>query len=270
MRMDLRAVWAGLAIAAALLGQAASSQSPFRPGGWQVDWGDRLCSLVRHPMGDQPTLVLRTIPGSRLWELTFIRRTWPNNLRGANPTVLVSLRPGEPEFQGQASTGTTPLGASISVQGLRLSFVERFAQAETISFGSGGQVYHIPIPQARQAVAAMRACEDDAMRQWGIDTAAFWQVSVPATGNMADFFHDTDYPWESIRSNGNGLTVVRVDIGADGRVVACDPVAGTNNPAFDNRACIILRNRATFSPARDANGTAIRSQLVVQIRWRTG
>lgn len=259
----------GVAALAGSLVSPASSQPRSMAGRWQVDWGDRRCSLIRHPVGDEPMLAVITTPGTRLWQLVLVRSSWPRELRGERPPLVVRLSPGESAVEGSVAGGRTTLGATITVSRLRNEFVERFADSRAVSIGTSEQpLYDIPLVSARAAIAGLRECETSALREWGIDPVAFAAVSVPASGDVAQFVFNSDYPSDALSREESGTSVVRITVEENGRVSECAPVAGSRIESLDNATCRVLLRRARLSPARDAQGNAIRSQLVTTITWR--
>lgn len=249
--------------------QAPPTQPPVRGSYWQVDWGDRRCSLIRHPDGDQPMLAVRTTPGTRAWELLLIRSHWPGSLRGDHPRAVVRLQPTALAVGGTVSGGRTPLGLTVSIDGLPNDFIDRLSESQALSVGTErATVFEIPLQSVRQAVAALRECETSALQEWGIDPVAFRAVSVPPSGNLAQFVTDRDYPAEALSRNLSGTSVVAVAVEADGRISECAPVSGDRIPSLDEATCRVFLRRARMMPARDAQGNAIRSQLVTRITWR--
>lgn len=197
-----------------------------------------------------------------------IRRSWPGGLRGGRPNITVRLQPDGSIVEGEARGGQAPLGAVISIDGQSRDFVDRFAGSRSILVESRREVvYQIAIGSADRAVAAMRECETEALRQWGIDPAAFAAVSVPATGSLGRFFSDSDYPYRALSTNTSGFSIVRITVNVEGRISECAPVAGTRDEVLDQATCRILLNRGRLEPARDAGGAAISSQLVTSINW---
>lgn len=154
------------------------------------------------------------------------------------------------------------------MNGLGQEFVERFASSQSLSIESRRRtVYQIAIGSAGRAVAALRECETEALRQWGIDPIAFAAVSVPASGDLSRLFSDSDYPYRALQADTSGTSIVRITINVEGRVDECAPVAGTRDAVLDRAACRILMDRARLEPARDATGRAVSSQLVTAINW---
>jgi hypothetical protein len=255
-------------VVAEFIAGPVNAQVPVGTGRWQVDWGDLRCLLIRHPAGDDPMLVVRTIPGTRIWELTFVRREWPAELQDDLSAVTVRLQPDGIILEDISHGERNELGEVLTIGNLATDFVEQFAASRSVRVESGdAAVYDIAIDSARRAVAALRECETDALRQWGVDPVAFAAASEPPAGEAARFFRDTDYPSEALRAGISGMSLVRIDVDANGRVGVCTPVLGGANAILNVATCEVLLRRARLTPARDRNGAAISSQRIVPIRW---
>lgn len=78
---------------------------------------------------------------------------------------------------------------------------------------------------------------------------------------------EDDYPPSSLRAEEEGVTQVKVSIGANGRVETCEVTTSSNFPKLDERTCKIAQSRWRFKPALQ-NGTPVGDTLVKRIRWQ--
>ena len=95
-------------------------------------------------------------------------------------------------------------------------------------------------------------------------------VSVPtrsATGDLQRLFRPDDYPVAALARREQGSVIVRLTVGAMGRVRACDVTSSSGSRALDNVSCQILQNRAVFTPARDSSGNPTTDTVHQEIRW---
>ena len=67
-------------------------------------------------------------------------------------------------------------------------------------------------------------------------------------------FSGDDYPADAQRNNEQGTVTVDMLIGTDGRVTGCTVTGSSGSRSLDNATCRILRSRARFDPALDAQG----------------
>ena len=89
--------------------------------------------------------------------------------------------------------------------------------------------------------------------------------------NIRSLFSADDYPAAAIAAGAQGIDQAELTIGQDGRVVGCDLLRSSGNSALDAATCNILRRRAKFTPARDANGEPMSDTVITPpIVWRLG
>jgi periplasmic protein TonB len=84
-------------------------------------------------------------------------------------------------------------------------------------------------------------------------------------GNIDQWVLPSDYP--TAHPPRRETVTVRLDVGSDGRVTGCSIVESSGSAPFDVTACLRLRQRARFDPARDAQGKAIAGQWSMRVRW---
>lgn len=89
-----------------------------------------------------------------------------------------------------------------------------------------------------------------------------------ARGSLPALFSVADYPAAALRAGEQGRTAYRLDIGANGRVTGCTITKTSGSAALDNTTCRILRSRARFVPARDAEGKATVDTFEAATEWR--
>lgn len=92
--------------------------------------------------------------------------------------------------------------------------------------------------------------------------------AAKVTGNPGQFFSDDQYPESARDAGAQGLTVVMLAIGTNGRVTNCTVVTSSGNRDLDDTTCRISRARVRYSPAKDDSGTPIASSQRLPVRWR--
>lgn len=85
---------------------------------------------------------------------------------------------------------------------------------------------------------------------------------------LPGLFTAMDYPVSAIRAAQEGTVAVMLGIDAQGRVTRCLVEESSRVLALDYAACRILRSRARFTPARNANGELVPSAVRTRIAWR--
>lgn len=85
--------------------------------------------------------------------------------------------------------------------------------------------------------------------------------------NLPSLFSDDDYPAAAQRNREEGVVDFTLDIGANGRVTNCTITKSSSSSALDSATCRLLRSRARFTPAVDAQGQPTTSQISDSKRW---
>lgn len=75
-----------------------------------------------------------------------------------------------------------------------------------------------------------------------------------------------DYPSASLRACEQGAVAVRVTIGTDGRVKACDVTQSTGFTRLDEKTCEVALRRWRYNPAKEGN-TPIEATITQRVRW---
>lgn len=79
---------------------------------------------------------------------------------------------------------------------------------------------------------------------------------------------NADYPAAALRNEEQGDVTVRLDIDASGRVSGCTTVGSSGSPALDAATCSLMRERARYSPALDAEGRPVPDTHQRTVGWR--
>lgn len=86
-------------------------------------------------------------------------------------------------------------------------------------------------------------------------------------GNPGDWVMSEDYPAGPLREDIEGRTMFVVSVGLDGRVTRCKVTASSGNHELDRATCALISQRATFSPARDAQNAPVEGTWSSAVRW---
>lgn len=86
-------------------------------------------------------------------------------------------------------------------------------------------------------------------------------------GDRAAWITNDDYPPAAIRAEEQGTVGSSVAIGTNGRVTSCRVTAPSGSSALDQATCRLYAQRARFTPARDAAGTAMEGSYSDRVRW---
>jgi len=86
--------------------------------------------------------------------------------------------------------------------------------------------------------------------------------------NWRQWITTDDYPTSLIRQDVQGLVVISVTIGTDGRIRSCLVTQSSGNRLLDDTTCRLYTQRARFTPARDADGNPTIAQRTDRYRWQ--
>jgi len=92
--------------------------------------------------------------------------------------------------------------------------------------------------------------------------------AVRAQTDLADYFSPSWYPPEALRNREQGTVRFEVAVGRNGRVDSCRILASSGSRALDEATCGILRDRARFTPARNAAGDPVADRFAARIDWQ--
>ena len=84
---------------------------------------------------------------------------------------------------------------------------------------------------------------------------------------LASYVARADYPRAALRNREQGRVGFALGIGADGRVNACRITASSGSAALDAATCRIMRSRARYTPARDAQGNPVPDRDRGELNW---
>jgi protein TonB len=85
---------------------------------------------------------------------------------------------------------------------------------------------------------------------------------------LARYLSPDDYPPAAMRNNEQGTVAFILDISPEGRVTNCRITQSSGSAALDSTTCRIMRSRARFHPARNAQGVAIAGTGSARVTWR--
>lgn len=247
----------------------ARAQAPPGPY-WNVDHGQVYCSLARDYGPGTENFGLRVIPGTTRVEMLVANRSWRRPPFTTGQAVRIVLSPDEgPLIEAQAVAGRLPrVGLVVALLDLGEGFVDRFAGARQMRLMRGERtVLTFDLPNAGSAVAALRECFVRTLADWGMDAAARARLrSLPTQIGMP--FHDSDYPMTALGADAQGVVIVRLMIGVDGRVSDCILLRSSGNTALDDRTCRVYRRDGRFNPAIGEDGQPVAEGYITWVTWR--
>jgi TonB family protein len=261
-------------ISASLLAlpQSASARTLQAVGPWDLDYGQAQCIASRN-YGDAAkptTLAIRQSPNGETYEILLVRQTPPPEYAE--------------ELQGSVDFGHGPLRAwllhyrptsgKLNVYQFRIP-ATAMAEGRTASEVSlripgmpdvGFQLASMP-----QLLDGLEACTADLKRYWNMDGEKNGVIAKAAKGDVRNVFNAGDYPSQALNHNQEGNAQYLLLVDEKGKVAGCQVLLASGVPVLDAMGCAVIEERASFTPARDSTGKAVRSTVVTPpIRWRLG
>ncbi len=89
---------------------------------------------------------------------------------------------------------------------------------------------------------------------------------IPTT-NPNRWATPSDYPLKALRRELQGTTTYLVTISNKGRVENCDITKSSGHEILDKATCKVVKRKARFIPATDANGTAVEGKYSDSVDW---
>lgn len=100
-----------------------------------------------------------------------------------------------------------------------------------------------------------------------IRTVPVRRAPVPANDRRGWITPD-DYPAISLRSHEEGVSGVTLIVDEKGAVTNCLITRSSGSQTLDGVTCDLLRQRARFTPARNAKGEAVVGAYTSAVRWQ--
>jgi len=249
-------------IFATMLALAAVQTAPMTPlGRWTVDYRPDMC-LASRPFGAaaNPTLFGLEPSVAMDSEGAMLLIVSPDSRGGGvrRGKATIALSSGEKQALDYVSwpLKNTPGQRAFEVT-VDSDFMSKFDQSTGLSIGAGKETFALETGPFSRVLGAMKTCNDNLLRSWGIDPAA---RAVPVR-NPGGWFTDNDYPAAARSRGAIGRVVAIVTAGPDGRVKACRIVNSSKDADLDMATCDLAKRRGRYKPGADG------SFGVLAIRW---
>ncbi|MBL9069411.1 MAG: energy transducer TonB [Sphingopyxis sp.] len=240
---------------------------------WKVDYADEECRLLRTFGTGDDAVTMRLARGSGLQSFDMVIAGAHVPRLGRDVKVRMQLDPQQAsaEFDGYSMgvpkrperfirwyDGDPQILAGITNnQKIRLTADNKLDITMLWSDG-------------KAALAALQTCHDDLLKGWGVDIDAVHALKEQPMpdGSPARWVATDDYPLEELRRDIQGTVAFQLKIDSKGAVENCLILHSSKSAVLDQLACKLLRERAKFKPARDANDQPVASFYVNRVRWQ--
>lgn len=242
-----------------------AARGPKVPAGqWAVEYARDTCVLSREGMNGEANIAIRTRPMVEQHDL-LINTASSGRTAISVKGHLYGEAAGTPErwITTEQLTGGSKRWIMSSISASELA-----ASARTGVVGltaPNGFAIKAALPMIDRAMTALRLCEDDLARKWGVDPVAMRQWAHPARADrdLRELFWSKDKRRVAIFRNPGFRAVL--DIDPVGKVTNCTILQSSRVGWADRKICEGLKNRALIHPAIDHAGHAVRGKLVTPI-----
>ena len=251
-----------------LASAALATQAPVVDPGpdWHWDETANGCALIQQDSSSRNMLEVSHYPASDEVWLTFAdSRVKTLGFESLKDVALV-LEPGASRTgDGRLHQETDEHEAEIAVGITDPTFLQEFAGASNVvvshrSVGSLGR----RLRSTASAVQALSQCEVQRLRSWGIDPD-YWHTlrkHPQPLQPLGRLFSSDDYPPGYVLNGVNGEVLVRLTVGADGRVKGCVGLNRRVDRYFLQNICGKLKMIARFEPAVDGQGHTVEAAFI--------
>lgn len=282
-RLFLGCAVAGLVAAPAV--QAQDGPAVFKPSSvWAADYGDDYCRLVRSFSDgkDEISLVLQRVQPGADTQLMLVGNAI-RAFRGATQLQWHFL-PNDSERKSNYTRGETGDGQQyFRIEGVMFAppappapgaapgalppYDRAGDQAAGKAFTGlaveGGLTEPVRIETGRldSVIAALQTCTDDLITTWGLDAQKHKAMTAPAilAPNPGGVLPQGTIPFGEFAKFAGGGNQVRLMLDASGKPTACHIFSPTLSETLNGKICELAMARASFTPAKDADGQAMTS-----------
>lgn len=254
-----------LFLAAALQAPVADPLPPL--GKWTVDWGQTHCAAMqRYGDAKAPTTFLfkPSIDGKTIHMV--LSRTGP--YRNA---VHFNVKLGD-----LATTALvfTPKRSKTQIYWINLTRedFDRLTRGTALRIDGGSLDLTLATTGFAAAARAMDTCNTDLRSHWNADERGAARIATRAIAQRspARYVSADDFPAQANFEGRDGSTGVSLLIDETGAIRDCIVESTSGVATLDAQTCIVIRERAKFTPAKDAAGNPIRSRITYRFRWKSG
>lgn len=267
-------------LAATLLVPVATSAAPLQPTGkWEVQYTASNCTAKR-AYGDY-ALVFEPSP------LGLTRRYFVQGPgKAARPRQYNSLI--EPS-DGRPPIKTTSLLFPLKMKGARgLLTVLPIADAQRIEESGRFQIstrdtgirQTDKVPHTPEVMTvdlslgpmaalskALNDCMDDLRTFWGMVDGKLPEPAIKTKTSLQGIFTSDDYPADAMAANDMGSTKYLLLIDEHGALLDCVVTETSGVASLDAMGCQVIRERAKFTVARDADGKPVKDTYSSRVHW---
>lgn len=248
---------------------AATPPKLLEPSGkWVIDFADHQCTAARS-FGTGKELVqfvARPSLGGDVLQLALIRdgRKADGDQRDVNLA-----------FSDGRQLALHELRYGVDQHAFRLINLDKdqkamLAGTTTLRWGTAKEADYINVGDLSKVLTLLETCREDLRKHWNLtdELKAKLRSEPKSDRPLHKYFSSDDYPVQAIVNREAGDTRFVLLVDEQGKVKDCMVEATSGVPTLDLMGCIVVSQRAKFSPAIGADGKPVKAGNVVNLRWR--
>lgn len=241
---------------------SAAGRPKVPPDKWAIDYAKEYCVLSRDGQPGEHGIAFRTRPMSDEHDLLFYNL--PSGLKRRSFKGQLYRRDGSAGVARWAlierSSGRRQTILETSISGEELA--ETFATGSLRFTGEGMIDFWSSLPNVEKALGALRACEEDLAKRWGVEPQEMrlWAKPAKAKSDLRELFWGKNPSRYGVLRSHHVRAMLVVD--ETGKAVNCTIIEKSRVKWVNEQICETLLREGQFEPARDANGAAVRGKVV--------
>lgn len=259
---------------AALLMQSTTipAEAPLVPSGkWTVDYAQTGCILSRD-YGTAPAITsvgLKPFPLGDALEVITVSPGTPTKRYQISKGTL-TLQPSGETFKSDVTVyGIPATNRTVTTLKAEGDIAAKVLRSTSVSIAlADGSHKNFAVPGIIGAAAALKTCQDDLLKGWGIDPTERDRVPTPKPRVEVPTAMTDDYPAEAVASHSEGTTVIVWTIQPNGLVSECRVVQSSGSKALDDAACRAIKKRGRYLPVVDREGKPATAHEMRKVVWR--
>ena len=250
----------------------APNDAPLAPSGkWTVDYANAGCILSRD-YGTAPAVTsigFKPFPLGDTLEVITVSPGIPakryQKLKGT-----LTLQPSGETFQSDITVyGIAARNNTLTSLNAEGDIAAKLFRSTSVSIAlADGTHKSFAVPGMRGAATALRACQDDLLKGWGIDPTERDRVPTPIPRTeIATWLSTDDYPSEALESHSEGTVLIVWTIQPNGVVGDCRIVQSSGSKPLDDATCRAFKKRGRYSPVLDRDGKPATAHAMRKVVW---
>jgi hypothetical protein len=227
-----------------------------------VDYAPEYCVLSRDGQPGEVGIAIRTRPLSDEHDLLFYGLQGPSKEKWFKGQVHKADGTAGPARWAllERSSGRKLTIMETTVTAAELAHI--FATGSVRFTGDGGIDLRSTMPNVRKAADALRACEEDLAKRWGVqpDEMRAWAKPAKAKRDLRELFWNKDPSRYGHLQSHHVRAVLTID--AAGKPLTCTIIEKSRVNWVNKQICDVLLDEAEFEPARDGQGNPVPGKVV--------